>query len=260
MIFFHQIFLTFDTRGLDYPPLSAFHMQSCGYIAQMINPHWVALNVSRGIESPEHQIFMRSTVIMSDLIVLVPAAFFVKKHLGSFAMISLLFNPCLILVDHGHFQYNGVSLGLAILAAFSVTANSLMTRGLGCMYFTAALFYKQMALYHAFPFFFILLGQAWKKQEWPNFIREVAIYGFVVLGTSLFYLTPFIKTDNPFAQLSQIAHRLFPFARGLFEDKVASFWCSLHSIIKLKNILSPELQLKVATGTTFITGLVNFFY
>ena len=234
-------------------------MQSCGYIAQMINPHWVALNVSRGIESPEHQIFMRSTVILSDLIVLVPAAFFVKKHLGSFAMISLLFNPCLILVDHGHFQYNGVSLGLAILAAFSVTANSLMTRGLGCMYFTAALFYKQMALYHAFPFFFILLGQAWKKRELVNFMREVAIYGFVVLGTSLFYFTPFIKTDDPLAQLSQIAHRLFPFARGLFEDKVASFWCSLHSIIKLKNILSPQLQLKVATGTTFITGLVNFF-
>ena len=244
-------------RGLDYPPLSAFHMQSCGYVAQLINPHWVALNVSRGIESPEHQIFMRSTVILSDLVVLVPAAFFVKKHFGRFAMISLLFNPCLILVDHGHFQYNGVSLGLAILAAFSVTANSLMTRSLGCVYFTAALFYKQMALYHAFPFFFILLGQAWKKREVPSFIKEVAIYGSVVLMTSLFYLTPFLKTDDPLAQLAQIAHRLFPFARGLFEDKVASFWCTLHSIVKLKNILSPEIQLKLATGTTLVSGMVK---
>ena len=66
-----------------------------------------------------------------------------------------------------------------------------------------------------------------------------------------------MKTDDPLAQLAQIAHRLFPFARGLFEDKVASFWCTLHSIVKLKNILSPEIQLKLATGTTLVSGMVK---
>lgn len=25
----------------------------------------------------------------------------------------------------------------------------------------------------------------------------------------------------------QVVHRMFPFARGLYEDKVANFWCSI---------------------------------
>ena len=25
----------------------------------------------------------------------------------------------------------------------------------------------------------------------------------------------------------QVLHRMFPFARGLYEDKVANFWCSI---------------------------------
>jgi alpha-1,3-glucosyltransferase len=97
-----------DYRGLDYPPLTAYHMMFCGKLAEVFNPEWVALNVSRGFESFDHNIFMRSTVILGDLILLVPAALMVKREFGLFAMLGLLFNPCLILVDHGHFQYNSI--------------------------------------------------------------------------------------------------------------------------------------------------------
>jgi alpha-1,3-glucosyltransferase len=43
-------------------------------------------------------------------------------------------------------------------------------------------------------------------------------------------------------QTAQIVHRVFPFARGLFEDKVANFWCTLNVIVKLRNYPSELLQ------------------
>ena len=128
-------------------------------------------------------------------------------------------------VDHGHFQYNSISLSLAIIAACLVTENSLSKRLLGAIFFTLSLFYKQMQLYHALPFFFILLGQATKQKTFIGKLTEVSLYGTSVIVTSSVILSPFLLfTNDPAAQLGQIAHRLFPFARGLFEDKVANVW------------------------------------
>lgn len=42
--------------------------------------------------------------------------------------------------------------------------------------------------------------------------------------------TPFVFTGTA----AQVLHRCFPVNRGLFEDKVASFWCSIDPIFKLK--------------------------
>lgn len=50
--------------GLDYPPLTAYHAQACGATAHRIDPSWVALGRSRGIESASSKLFMRSTVLV----------------------------------------------------------------------------------------------------------------------------------------------------------------------------------------------------
>ncbi len=55
--------------GLDYPPLTAYHSWLCGAIAHSLNPHWVALNASRGYESYEHKLFMRYSVVVADVLV-----------------------------------------------------------------------------------------------------------------------------------------------------------------------------------------------
>ena len=243
--------------GLDYPPLSAYHMLWCGKLAQIINPAWVALDTSRGFESFDHAIFMRSTVLIGDFICLIPAALMIKREFGRMAMLGLLFNPCLILVDHGHFQYNSVSLSLGIIAACLVCSKRpLSDRCLGCVCFTLSLFYKQMQLYHAFPFFFILLGHGWKKKTMGGFAFEVGLYGLSVLSTTVILLLPFLLTANPSEQIIQLAHRLFPVARGLFEDKVSNVWCILHVAIKIKNIISPAYQLQLATIITFFTAIL----
>ena len=41
---------------------------------------------------------------------------------------------------------------------FSVVSDKLSSRVCGCIFFTMALMYKQMELYHSFAFFFILIG------------------------------------------------------------------------------------------------------
>ncbi|XP_060062317.1 dolichyl pyrophosphate Man9GlcNAc2 alpha-1,3-glucosyltransferase isoform X2 [Erinaceus europaeus] len=59
--------------GLDYPPLTAYHSLLCAYVAKVINPDWVALHSSRGYESQAHKLFMRTTVLIADLLVYIPA-------------------------------------------------------------------------------------------------------------------------------------------------------------------------------------------
>jgi alpha-1,3-glucosyltransferase len=62
----------------------------------------------------------------------------------------------LILIDHGHFQYNSISLGLALISFIMATQqNSIL---LSAIFFTLSLNYKQMELYHAIPIFVYLLS------------------------------------------------------------------------------------------------------
>ncbi len=62
----------------------------------------------------------------------------------------------MILIDHGHFQYNSISLGLALISFIMATQqNSIL---LSAIFFTLSLNYKQMELYHAIPIFVYLLS------------------------------------------------------------------------------------------------------
>lgn len=76
----------------------------------------------------------------------------------------MLMYPGLYLVDHGHFQYNCFSIGLTLWAVASLMSKRDLVAS---AFFTLALSYKQMELYHAFPIFFYLLGNAyWGRENW----------------------------------------------------------------------------------------------
>ena len=82
----------------------------------------------------------------------------------------VLFNPTIVLIDHGHFQYNCASLGFMQFAVYfifqytdhddksSKQNKNMIYLALGSFFFCLALNYKQMELYHALPFFFYLLS------------------------------------------------------------------------------------------------------
>jgi len=235
--------------GLDYPPLTAYHSYMLGLVGQKLNTSYVELHTSRGMQTELHKLFMRVTVIASDVLVLFPAIFlFSNKHY--LTPVTLLAYPGLILIDHGHFQYNNISLGLFLAAvAFILRGRQL----LGSVAFVCALNYKQMELYHALPFFFYLLAHCARMRSYGSKISELVKIGLtVILSFGLIWL-PFILIGQD--SVLQVVTRIFPFSRGLFEDKVSNFWCALDVVIKLKQQMSVSDLAKLCLGTTFTLSL-----
>ncbi|KZS92278.1 ALG6, ALG8 glycosyltransferase [Sistotremastrum niveocremeum HHB9708] len=235
---------TYDLQywGLDYPPLTAYHSWLCGLIGSRINPSWFSLDASRGIESPESKVFMRATVLISDLLVYIPAVTMFcniwhkdrSRRTQHIALLSLLFHPSLILIDSGHFQYNSVMLGLALHA---MNLFALGYDFIGAICFVFSLGFKQMALYYAPAIGAYLLGKClWLRP--PFGLNHFTSLAFFTTGAFLTLFLPFLP---PFSSLLSTSifdpiSRVFPFNRGLFEDKVANFWCASDVVFKWRNM------------------------
>ena len=95
-----------------------------------------------------------------------------------------------------------------------------------------------------------------------TFVRSLLLaqLGAVTVATFALLFLPWLYP--PSALLDPLT-RIFPFARGLFEDKVANFWCASNVIIKWRSILPLSALPKLATAATAvgflpsIAGLVN---
>eukprot|EP00949_MAST-11_sp_MAST-11-sp1_P003697 g3697.t1 len=244
---------SFDVQywGLDYPPLQAFHAWAFGAFAQRVYPAGVALNTSRGYEEPSFKAYMRSTVVVSDMVVLFPACFYLGKELlgaRKFAlrfewMVLQLLSPALLLIDHGHFQYNAVCIGLAIAACVAYARRSDLTTA---VLFTLSLHFKQIALFYALPFFFVLIASSWRSNK-QVFSAVVAIVRIGVVTVAIFALLwlPFCIFSTPAdgctGGLWRVLRRIFPVERGLFEDKVANFWCATDPLFKLRQFVNAPM-------------------
>ncbi|GIY44283.1 dolichyl pyrophosphate Man9GlcNAc2 alpha-1,3-glucosyltransferase [Caerostris darwini] len=236
--------------GLDYPPLTAYHSMLCGYIAKWYNDDWISLNTSRGYESYHHKIFMRSTVLVSDLLFYIPVIIYWSivqrpwnlRDKAIAAGLCLLY-PGLILIDHGHFH-----LGFTLWAiVFLLCGHDLI----GAVFFCLALHYKQMSLYYALPFFCYLLGSC-LKFPWSKKISQFLKLSFVVLIVSGICWMPFLKSLE---DILAVVERLFPFSRGLYEDKVANIWYMLSVIIKWKSIFSTPALVRLSAICTLLAVL-----
>lgn len=226
--------------GLDYPPLTAYHSFLCGYIANLINPGWVQLETSRGFESYHHKLFMRYSVLTSDIVIFFSAVVIywywssTLKHGKACAVAATLLYPGLILIDHGHFQYNCISLGLLIWAIAAICKGHNLWAS---FLFSLAINYKQMELYHAIPFFCYLLGTCLEEGSWKSGVIKLLKISSVVLATFCLCWLPFLTS---YESAYQVVKRLFPLDRGLFEDKVANFWCSLSIVVKFKSLMTQS--------------------
>ncbi|KAK2759017.1 Glucosyltransferase-like protein [Arachnomyces sp. PD_36] len=264
--------------GLDYPPLTAYHSWLLGIIGSLINPSWFALDESRALEEPLLKVFMRATVVVSEYLVYIPAVVILTRRYtraqgvhvwaASIALVAILMQPATILVDHGHFQYNTVMLGLVVASLESLLAGRNLW---ACVFFVGALGFKQMALYYAPTIFAFLLGVC----VFPRIrigrllgISLITLVAFAIVFAPIIVGAIYDKYRNiPLSQpapasfepllskldtnswlyavalqLSQSVHRIFPFSRGLFEDKVANLWCAVHTFYKLHRFPSELLQ------------------
>lgn len=246
--------------GLDYPPLTAYHSYLMGHVANKINESFVELFKSRGMETDDHKMFMRATVIVSELITFYSSTWLLMRNKGWLGLLLALLNPSLILIDHGHFQYNSVSLGLMQLAVaclfFKRTGRHSISGLIGAsIFFSMALNFKQMELYHALPFFFYLLAICV-----GNKIECLSYRAFKLGCVGLSVIVTFALLCLPFAfdgidTVLQVLTRIFPFQRGLFEDKVANFWFSISAVFKLRQLFSVDLLSRVSLLVTALFSL-----
>lgn len=238
---------------------------------------------------------MRATVVISEYITYIPAAVVYVRHCShledvsiwesSIALTAVLMQPATILIDHAHFQYNTVMLGLVLASMSSILAGRTLWAS---VFFVAALGFKQMALYYAPATFAYLLGICILPQvHIRRFfgIALVTILSFAIICAPLilgalydahYGISPTLEakgtTVNPLLssipftidretwyyrillQLTQIIYRIFPFARGLFEDKVANIWCAFHTVHKLHQYPTAMLQ-RLSLSATLISIL-----
>ena len=201
------------------------------------------------------------------------------------ALVAILMQPATILIDHAHFQYNTVMLGFALAGISSALSERHL---LSSVFFVAALSFKQMALYFAPAMSAYLLGVSITPRFQPGrlfgiasvtVITFAAILAPLLLGAVydsyrginaplptaepqlnplLDLLTPYINLDALYypvlLQLTQVIHRIFPFARGIFEDKVANLWCCIHIVHKLHEYPIPLLQ-RISLSATLMAIL-----
>ena len=275
---------------LDYPPLFAFFeaIWSSHY-----NPftNWLLRNKfvdSRCFERlPDNDntpseacvFFQRITVILSDLIFIIGACFssfclhsntetnFTQedaistkrfKHLKNaiISTILILFNPGILMLDHVHFQYNGMLLGLLLISIGFMTRGSTLPSKpsqrinndiMAAITFALLLTMKHLYLTLA-PLYFVYLlrhhcftinqiqiageqsSKRKKEKHGQNMIFELNSGGFLnlticTIASLILPFLPFIIRQDATSQLTQILKRLFPFSRGLCHDYwAANIW------------------------------------
>ncbi|SCZ89918.1 BZ3500_MvSof-1268-A1-R1_Chr1-3g01661 [Microbotryum saponariae] len=237
-------------------------------------------------QTGEMKAWMRTTVIVGDLLVYISAVVvycsrnYAKKESSSrraqpviVATLSVLLQPALILIDNGHFQYvfeaqhtrtavgtdwpmlippprryNSLMLGLTVWALnFFQSGYDL----LGAVAFVGALGFKQMALYYSPAIFAYLLGKCLYRGGRLGMSLFINL-GFITVVSFGLLLSPFLSKPS---EILQILARIFPFSRGLFEDKVANFWCAINVVVKLRQLASVASLARLALVFTLVALL-----
>lgn len=251
--------------GLDYPPLMAYMSWIWGKASELVVPGMVELGASRGKEDPETKAFMRLTVLLGDCLVLIPLMIILSRHRYSHLktlwktplvpLVSLL-APALVLIDHGHFQYNGLCIVLALAGASLIVRDQDIA---GSICFCLSLNLKQMALYYAPVFFCALLRKCWLKPTLRQRVGHFCAIGFTVIATFAVLWLPFCLLPGDgqscTSGLLAVLSRQFPFSRGIFEDKVANLWYALSVVWDYRTLLplSSMVSLSLALTLTLLS-------
>ncbi|XP_075264114.1 uncharacterized protein LOC142356005 [Convolutriloba macropyga] len=229
------------------PPYTPFHhliflSTACSWrqAISMLEPEAVALGTSHGYETESSKRLMRASVIASDFIFLIPAALLAHRVFAVghkegrptewWPLAAILIQPAAALIDHGHFQYNNIGLGLTMAASAAVASG---WDCVGSVLFCLALNHKQ-ASKHGMA---LRVSMEQQGRGSAPFLMRV--------GAFLSDLSLALK----------VLQRLAPIRRGLFEDYVANAWCVTHVAIKWKALFSQAELVPMCTGATLAAFL-----
>ena len=113
--------------------------------------------------------------------------------------------------------------------------------------------FKQMGMYYAIPFPLYALKYLFTDKDNKILIIfiKLVIYLVVTIGSILAIWSPWIITDT----YKKVLQRIFPIWRGLFEDKVATFWCVLNIVYKVDKI-PQQIAIKASFVLTVSTAVI----
>lgn len=162
-----------------------------------------------------------------------------KPDIISGMTILLLLQPGLLLVDHIHFQYNGMLSGIFLLSIASIVSRDY---AMGSFWFALLLNLKHIYLYCSPAYgMYLIFSYCLARFDAISLIQRTLKLAMIVLAV-------FTITYLPFANYSimmQILSRLFPFKRGLTH----AYWAP--NIWALYNTADKLLGLFNKTQTNF---------
>ncbi|KAJ3021377.1 glycosyl transferase [Thoreauomyces humboldtii] len=236
---------------LDYPPFFAWFEYLLAQGARIVHPAMLDLD-AQNHATWQTVYFQRFTVIVSELVFLYGAGRVTghapRAHRTLLLAIVFL-SPGLAIVDHIHFQYNGLLYGVQLLSTAAMMEDRQL---LGGILFAVVLNFKHIYLYQAPAYFVYILRAYCYKPDGFSWKRFIAI-GSSTLGV-------FAISFGPFAShLPQIISRLFPFKRGLCHAYWApNVWALYAFADRVLIRLAPILKIQVAQDTaSFTRGLVG---
>ncbi|KAM9902819.1 hypothetical protein OXX69_008157 [Metschnikowia pulcherrima] len=213
---------------LDYPPFFAYFEWA---LSQLVPASVSADGCLDIVEIGKYGMptvyFQRVSVMASEIVLFLSLRWYVQtstlpaEKTRAFAVASsLILSPGLLLIDHVHFQYNGMMYGLLV---FMINCARLERYVLCGFFFAVLLCFKHIYLYLA-PAVFIYLLRAYtlnltydtKKSALANAVVLVRWKNLLKLGSTVILV--FSAAFAPFAYygvMPQLIARLFPFSRGL---------------------------------------------
>ena len=182
------------------------------------------------------------------------------KLIARLSILSLiLLHPALLLVDHVHFQYNGILLGLLIITISFSTSNTIaVTLFFGILVLSKHLFVSLLPIFALVVLLQSSKGSIYHRLSnlfWPCLVAVLLLSA--AFGPFLFY--------GGIPQLLQIFQRLFPFSRGLVHAYWApNLWAFYVFVDKVLSYLSIRvLNLQIHNGSDYVSsssGLVGTFF
>lgn len=242
---------------LDYPPFFGYFEWALSQMARVADAKMLHVH-NLNYASPATVCFQRATVVGTELLLLLAAT---HSHAGEYVPTTLVrfmhsiihnrqrgykaaivtaltaANAGLLIVDHIHFQYNGVLLGLLWC---SVAA---MSRGhdlVGAAVYTVLVHSKHLYAV-AGPLYAVYLLRRCS-------LRSLACHAAVVVAISALSLAPFWST------LPALLGRLFPFHRGLLH----AYWApNAYALYAAADKVLGMADHRIGTTATLTGGLVG---
>jgi alpha-1,3-glucosyltransferase len=251
---------------LDYPPFFAYYqfiLANFGvlmdrdiikvfiYFPLFIGNLFYSFQIdSLNFASENTVLFMRLSVIVTDLPLIIVTWLYFSKNVSTFRRKIFFFvivslNAGLLLVDHIHFQYNGLLIGLLVACVYFADSHQYLLLAL-C--FSSLVLMKHLFLPLA-PIFAVYLlrnycaiqkhcevnnaNESRKHVSCFSLLRFTQLALIAVVTLSIGF-GPFMLCENYIAQLQQMFARLFPFGRGLvhayWAPNVWALYCALDKI------------------------------